>query len=118
VTFIESLRAIPPGSLVPRDWVLSQLEMDRSMTAPDGSGDLSIGEVAERTRRADSTVRAWLNHGLFPGAYKLRGRDWRIPQTALQAFLEEEATGKGTRRNGQRTGTVDLAAWREEVGTD
>ena len=63
--------------------------------------DLSVGELSAYFHRAPSTVRAWLEGGRFPGAFKLNGRDWRVPPAALEAF-----------RAGQHTG---LKAWRNQL---
>jgi len=49
--------------------------------------DLRIEEVAEETCRSPSTVRSWLISGQLRG-YKLQGRDWRVPRSALRAFLD------------------------------
>lgn len=39
-------------------------------------------------------MRAWLEAGRFPGAYKLRGRDWRVPPDAVEAFKARERGSK------------------------
>lgn len=75
--------------------------------------DLTLPEVAERVGRASSTVRAWCNTGLMAGAYKLNGRDWRVPPAALDAFLR----GQGEDSSGTRRGVGaprDLSDWRAE----
>ncbi len=52
---------------------------------------LTVEEVAEILKRAPSTIRTWLGKGMIPGALKL-GREWRVPRTALDRFLETQAT--------------------------
>ena len=47
--------------------------------------DLTVAEVATRFGRRSSTVRLWVERGAFPGAYRFRGREWRIPPAALTA---------------------------------
>ena len=69
-------------------------------------GDLAVGEVAVRFRRSPSTVRSWFERGVFEGAYKLNGRDWRVPLSAVEAF---ERSQRGERRPGAG---ADLGAWR------
>jgi len=71
-----------------------------TLAAPD---EFTVGEVARRFHRSASTVRGWCEHGRFEGAYKLNGRDWRIPATAVDAFLAEQRGESRVRR---------LGAWR------
>ncbi len=82
---------MPPGSLVPRDWVLEQLE--RSEETPRSAGevpeslvDLSIRDLARLFGKRPSTVRAWVERGDFPGAYKLHHKEWRVPAKSVEAF--------------------------------
>jgi excisionase family DNA binding protein len=65
--------------------------------------DLTVSELAARFHRSASTVRDWCEHGRFEGAYKLNGRDWRIPQVGVDAFLAEQR-GEGV--------VAQLGAWR------
>lgn len=67
--------------------------------------DLTVAELGGRFHRSPSTIRAWCEHGRFDGAYKLNGRDWRIPQAAVDAFLARQ------RRQPQEP-LVRLSAWR------
>ena len=73
--------------------------------------DLTLDEAAEKVGRAVSTVRGWCASGELGGAYKLQGRDWRIPPAALQAFLRAQHEDKGTHIPSGRK--VDLGSWRE-----
>ena len=105
-----ALTAMPPGTLVPRDWVLDRLSEDirRVATvetpAPPARVDLTIRELAQLFGKQRSTVRAWVERGDFPAAYKLHGKEWRIPVSAVEAF-----------QNRQRRATSDagLSAWRK-----
>src|SRR6266511_3772311 len=65
--------------------------------------DLTVAELAAQFHRSASTVRDWCEHGRFEGAYKLNGRDWRIPQAAVDTFLGEQRS-KGP--------VAPLGAWR------
>lgn len=51
---------------------------------------LTVPEVAARVRVSEATVREWLRQGklegLRPGGTKV---GWRIPESALDRFLEE-----------------------------
>lgn len=117
----DRLRAVchgmPPGSSVslPVSWILETLETD------EGEGVatprlLTLEEVAETVSRAVSTVRTWCNSGELPGAFRLNGRTWRVPERALEEYLRAQASPSsdtpeppaGSER------PVDLGAWREE----
>jgi hypothetical protein len=87
-------QALPDGSAipVPRAWLLELLEgteAPRASRAPLEL-DLTPEEAGAALHRAPVTIRAYCNAGLVPGAYRLRGRQWRIPRAALEAFQETE----------------------------
>ncbi len=111
--------ALPPGAAVPVPplVLLELLDGNAAQPAPLASahvGVLSVGELATRYHRRPSTVRGWLERGLFPGAFKLRGRAWRIPAASLRTF--EERQGEAGRREPTpvaRRKAVDLSAWRQ-----
>jgi hypothetical protein len=88
--------ALPPGAAVPvpREWLLELLAGQGSTALATPPGDLTVREVAVRYGRHDSTVRQWLERGLFPGAYKLRNRDLRVPPAAIAAFDQREREGE------------------------
>ena len=106
-----ALAAMPPGTLVPRDWVLEQLKAGVEgglAPAPSRIVDLTIRDLAGAFGKSPSTVRAWLERGDFPGAYKLNGKQWRIPASAVEAFQFRQRGPVGPlRRDGGR-----LSAWR------
>jgi hypothetical protein len=109
--------ALPEGVSVPvpREWLLELLsgENETALTAV-ASADLTVADLAKRFGRQTSTVRAWLERGMFPGAYKfMGGREWRVPLQALSAF--ETGQRKGTPQSvaGCTAGKpFDLGAWR------
>ncbi len=70
---------------------------------PAAPGDCTIPELAGRFRRSTSTIRGWCERGRFAGAYKLNGRDWRIPPAGVDAFLAQQR-GEGP--------VAPLGAWR------
>lgn len=90
----EALRAyaeaLPRGTVVP---VLRELVLEL-LAGASGDGpvpvqtpaDLTVAEVARRFGRAPATVRGWCEEGRLPGAYRFRGKEWRVPQSALEAF--------------------------------
>lgn len=73
--------------------------------------DFTVAELAGRFHRSPSTIRDWCEHGRFEGAYKLNGRDWRIPQAAVDTFLARQ------RRQPQES-LVRLSAWRATRRTE
>lgn len=125
---LEQLRALanalPAGTAlpVPREWVLELLDrIDGQVPAMvSTSADLTVSDLAGRFNRSPSTVRWWIECGRFVGAYRLRGREWRVPPAVLQAFEEAErsAAPRGPanpdptpRRS--RGKVVDLGDWRK-----
>lgn len=86
------LDTLPAETLVPVSWVrLVLAEGPAPTTAPTAPApDLTVPQVAERFGRKASTVREWCEHRYFPGAYKLREREWRVPLAGVQAFEDAE----------------------------
>ncbi len=80
------------GSLtLTREGLLELAAVDGGQTEqPAARADFTVAELATRFHRSASTVRDWCEHGRFEGAYKLNGRDWRIPPAAVDAFLAEQ----------------------------
>jgi excisionase family DNA binding protein len=76
--------------------------------------DLTVEQVAEKLNRSPSTIRGWLAADRLPGAYRLRGREWRIPLATLQAFLKREAGGADVEPR-LAAGKIRLGAWRDFV---
>ena len=110
--------AMPPGTAIslPREVLGALLD---GLSPPGGGGrdvdDLTLQEAVERVGRALSTVRGWCSGGLLVGAYKLNGRDWRIPTAALDAFLRAQEERRARPPRGASAGS-DLSAWRSEYG--
>ena len=102
----DALTAMPPGTLVPRDWLVEQLangagrQSDSDSPATPGVADVTIAGLARLFGKRPSTVRAWVERGDFPGAYKLNGREWRIPPSGVEAFRDSQRRLTG------------LSAWR------
>ena len=107
---------MPPGALVPRDWLLEQLTA--GLSGPQGSPapdppacvDLTIRDLAQVFGKRPSTVRAWVERGDFPGAYKLNGKEWRVPASAVEAFQDRQRMRAGPRRRTESAGR--LSQWR------
>ena len=79
---------MPPGTLVPRDWLLDYLS--GAETASTALVDLTIRDLAKMFGKRPSTVRAWVERGDFAGAYKLHGKEWRVPADSVRRFQEQQ----------------------------
>lgn len=100
---LDRLRAVvatlPPGALLPRDWLLEQLAATSPTPPPSAAPaapprvDLTVGDLARLFGKQPSTVRGWVERGDFPGAYKLHGKEWRVPASSIEAFQERYRTG-------------------------
>src|SRR6266516_561910 len=100
-----ALAAMPPGTLVPRDWMLEQLGTSPEASQSPALVDLTIGDLAQLFGKRPSTVRAWVERGDFPGAYKLHQKEWRIPPSAVEAFQDLQRQ--------RPSSTSQLSAWRK-----
>lgn len=116
---------LPAGTAIP---VLREALLDllRSEGEAPPLVDLSVLDVATLLKRKASTVRGWCASGIIPGAYRLHGREWRVPQVGLQTLFRSQSDsfkqfqeggldeiGEGLRRRGRRTSLKRLSAWRE-----
>ena len=125
MNLLERLRAMvapmPPGSAVslPVDWLRAELDAPEGPEPAAGAAlnDLTLTEAAALVKRSESTLRTWCSRGLIPEAYKLRGRDWRIPPAALRAMLDREGEPKPDlpRRTRAPKGGARLDSWRAHV---
>ena len=106
---------IPSGGSVtlPVDF-LRGLLCEKVVDIDQGQADLTVEQIAEEYRRSVSTVRGWLAEELIPGAYKLRGREWRVPQSGLRKFLAQQSAQHGSPGSiTLRQGEADLGSWRK-----
>ena len=122
---LEQLRtavaALPPGTLVtlPREALLEVLGGGRGdgAAATGGDGppavavDLTVTDLAQRFRRHPSTIRQWLESGRLEG-YKLFGREWRVPLTAVAAFQDRQRDGR-ERGGSPARDAPSLGDWRK-----
>jgi excisionase family DNA binding protein len=117
-TWLEQLAAAE--ALVPARVVLARLGEAGQEEAPRAAAvvaDLTVEELAAELRRGPSTVRGWLGAGEFPGAYRMNGREWRIPRGDVAAYLDrqrpvpvvESASPVRSKKS------VDLGSWRQHV---
>jgi excisionase family DNA binding protein len=102
-----------------RAWLQTSHDRDEMMGGAF-TVDLTVEEVATHMGRRASTIRGWLNSGRIPGAYRLNGREWRVPVSALQSFQEQQrarpALDQTKRARNTHQTRVSLGDWRNEVG--
>lgn len=79
---------------MPAAWVLELLGDGGGTPARPGTPavDLNVADLALLFKKKPSTVRAWIERGDFPGAYKLNGKEWRVPGAAVEAFQKAQQT--------------------------
>jgi excisionase family DNA binding protein len=107
------LEGMPVGSSVslPVDWLRAQLEAEPADGDPPDEL-LTLEQVAQRVGRAEGTVRTWANSGDLEGAFKLNGRDWRVPASALERYIErQKEPNRATTRVRKPS---DVSAWRKQ----
>ena len=110
----ERLRAVIDG--MPNDGSVS-LSVTWLRDLIDAEGDspgrgplLTLEEVGRIFGRSESTVRTWANSGQLEGAFKLQNRSWRIPELAIQRFIECQQSGEPP--TVRSSSPVDLGSWR------
>lgn len=96
----KALEPVPPGSLVPVEWVRGFLEGAEE----DRLGDYTVEDAAGILNRAPSTIRSMIGDGRLR-AYRF-GREWRI---TAEAIRELRSGGQELAQGGE---AEDLGAWR------
>lgn len=97
------------------EW-LAEDDTDRAPAEAQERDELTVAEWAELEHRATGTVCSWLAAGLVPGAYKLNGREWRVPREGIVAFKAEQARqhpAPERSRTRERTPGTDISSWRK-----
>lgn len=120
MTVLERLRrlveAAPRGTLVPVEALAELLDAGETSASSlsDPAVDHTAADVAEMLDRTPAAVRAWCAAGKIPGAYRLNGREWRIPAAALRAYLDAQADCGGDQRP-KPAARGDLNDWRRHM---
>jgi hypothetical protein len=105
-------------ALVPAAEVLERLPVLNEGVGVDPLVALDVDAAGEVLGRSSSTVREYCRRELLPGAFRQRGREWRIPLDAIRAFQATEAKeAKQANGAGKRQGDTDLSSWRKEIPT-
>ena len=97
------------SATLPAREVLRRLPPTDPNEAHHVAGDMTLAQVANEVGRATSTIRTWLNSKRLQG-YKLNGRDWRVPRSALRTYVGDQRhlpNQLGTRQDNE-----DISAWR------
>ena len=105
------LATLPDSALLPVAWLRARLEAPAA-GATEPIGDLSCAAVAKALGRQAGTVRGWCARGEIPGAYRLNGREWRVPQASLRTYLERQGARRGP---AETDGPTDLGSWRRSA---
>jgi hypothetical protein len=70
------------------------IDLDRPPAPPPGHWLMSVSEVAECYRMLPVYVRAHLQKGTLPGAFKLPdSQHWRVPRAAVAAHMASTWSG-------------------------
>jgi len=59
---------------------------------------LSVREASEALGLTPASLRLYCRHGVFPGARKERGTQWRIPKMAIDFFDGSSVSGLFARK--------------------
>ena len=111
----------PPDAMVPVRWLSELIDAETAIPLDDSASvsagvDLTVAQVAAKFGRGVSTVRTWLARGDLDGAYRLHGREWRIPPAALATM--QQAEGKRFRQQRPIVAVrrpSPLGAWRQHM---
>ena len=109
------IEAMPPDGAVqlPVAFLSQLIEAE---AAESGMGRLlTLEQAGEVVGRSPGTIRTWANSGQLEGAFKLQNRSWRVPEKALQSFIERQQAGEHEAPTVRNSGSVDISAWREHV---
>lgn len=87
----------------------AEQEMPQPAQAP---AEMTVETIAAEMNRAPSTVRGWLERGEIEGAYRFRGREWRVPRAAFEAFKVRGGAPAPTVDAKPET-RADLSSWRK-----
>lgn len=105
--------AVEPGQAVsvPASWLLAALRDGDPEPPPALEVDLTVPQLAARFGKAPSTVRGWLEAGEFSGAYRRRGREWRVPRAAVEAYQDRQRAAAPA----PTEGAANLGTWRSHL---
>ncbi len=101
---------------IPARVVLERLPVVEGGVGGDTLAALDVQAAGEALGRSASTVRQYARQGLLEGAYRQRGREWRIPRSAIGAFhRQQHRDSQDATKTVSGKDTADLSAWRKEI---
>jgi hypothetical protein len=109
--------AAPPDATIPVRWLAEQLDAE-ALPAPaivDTSVDLDVQQLAALFGRSASTIRTWIERGVFADCYRLRGREWRVPRASVAAMQRAAAQQKPTAKPSTPLKATPIGAWRDHL---
>ena len=117
------VEAAPPDATVTVRWLAELLATAVAPEAGQLNGgdvravDLTVEQVAAHFGKGTSTVRTWLGRGELEGAYRLHGREWRIPAAAVVALQRSQARQHAQQSTGapKSRHAPDLSEWRRHT---
>jgi excisionase family DNA binding protein len=115
------VKAAPSDATVPVRWIKELLAADDQTLdsgRSDSDVDLTVKEVARRFGRGASTIRTWLARGELVGAYRLHGREWRVPLASIDRLQRAQAEPVAAESMPQRfTRSPDVGEWRKHLAS-
>lgn len=89
------LEQLSPDAMLPARWILEQLAEEPLQTSGNEAAaplarDLTVKEFGACFGKSASTARLWCEQGSVAGAWKLNGREWRIPLASVERFREAQ----------------------------
>lgn len=103
--------------MIPVAWLAEELAKESAVEPGERPAlavtvDLTVQQVAQRFNRGASTVRTWCEQQRFPNAYRLNGREWRIPAGDVTAF---QIAAQTQQRPATAASTPNLSQWRQHL---
>lgn len=110
-------------ALVPARVVLERLPVsdEPAVQGLEAEVDLTAESMGRLLGRSAGSIREWCRAGRLPGSYKLFGREWRVPRSALAALQRSEAEASARREHPKPPAPeeeVDIGAWRRLLPED
>lgn len=93
--------------------LIGQVEPREDADGDKPLADLTCAQAGAELGRTGSTIRAWCAAGRIPGAYRLGGREWRLPRASLRRFLDAQAERREAEAEDDQP--VNLGRWRRHL---
>ena len=108
------LEELPDGAMLPASWIRERLAEEPREAGASGPGDtlpcdLTVKQLGAAFGKSASTARLWCERGQVPGAWKLNGREWRIPAASVELYRRAQ----GAPATVARPSAGELSDWRK-----